>query len=467
MAKWIAKAIPLCVLVAATVAPAAVASAASGTTPTTTMVTSSAPTAVVGQSVKYTATVSSTQPNTDPTGTVVFSDNGNPITCTGSGDGTLVGVAPVTTNATSVAQCTTTYHAPETSDTITATYGGDSTYASSAGTTAETVNQANTTLGLAQTSPSGTPVTGQTVVFTATLAITSPGAGTPTGTVTFTNTANSTTPCNHVALSGLTATCSIVVGLTSPLPTIQAAYSGDANFKNSTSGSVSVLSVTPDATTVLVSAVQGNSIVTGQTVTFQARVVASPPGSGTPTGTVNFSITPTPTPNPTTPNPCTSVPLNGGSATCTIPGSDISLPGDSTIQVSATYSGSVTTPTYSGNTSSTIDEGVVQGNTNLGIVVTPKKPSLGGPVTLNVVAVGIAPASGTPTGSVSFLITAKGAGPFQCQGSPNNLETLSASGDAQCIVSSLPVSVSKLKVTVSYFGDSNWNPASVNKKVKL
>jgi hypothetical protein len=49
-------------------------------------------------------------------------------------------------------------------DTIKASYLGDSTYSGSGGNTSETVNKATTTLTLAQASPAGAPVTGQSDV---------------------------------------------------------------------------------------------------------------------------------------------------------------------------------------------------------------------------------------------------------------------------------------------------------------
>src|SRR5205823_9153493 len=69
--------------------------------------------------------------------------------------------------------------------TITATYGGDSSFSASppSDPLTQTVNQASTTTTLASSlSPS---VFGQPVTVTATVAPVAPGAGTPTGSVAF------------------------------------------------------------------------------------------------------------------------------------------------------------------------------------------------------------------------------------------------------------------------------------------
>jgi len=104
---------------------------ASSTSPavgTTTMVTSSPAAPTVGQAVTFTATVSVPSPGAGtPTGTVTLSD-ANGTVCSGS----LSETSPDT------ATCSSTYTSSA-SDLVTATYGGDSNYASSSGTDTVTV----------------------------------------------------------------------------------------------------------------------------------------------------------------------------------------------------------------------------------------------------------------------------------------------------------------------------------------
>src|SRR5207244_607253 len=65
---------------------------------------------------------------------------------------------------------------------ITATYGGDTNFTGSDGTTTQTVLAGTATVVTSAPNPS---VFGQPVTFTATVTAVPPGTGTPTGTVTF------------------------------------------------------------------------------------------------------------------------------------------------------------------------------------------------------------------------------------------------------------------------------------------
>src|SRR5208337_621746 len=86
---------------------------------------------------------------------------------------------------------------------ITAEYLGDGNFTSSTSSPAvsETVNQASTTTTLA--APVGPSVYGQSLTLTATVAVVSPGAGTPTGSVEF---FDGTTSIGTTPLNGTTAT---------------------------------------------------------------------------------------------------------------------------------------------------------------------------------------------------------------------------------------------------------------------
>jgi len=122
------------------------------------------------------------------------------------------------------------------------------------------------------------------VTFTATVAATPPTTGTPSGTVTFTDTAGALgAPCAAVRLVAGQATCSVSLSMTD---NVTATYRGDANFLGSSAGPLAQ-TVTRAASAVhLASSLNPSAF--GQTVTFSATVVATAPGSGTPTGPVSF-----------------------------------------------------------------------------------------------------------------------------------------------------------------------------------
>ncbi len=190
---------------------------------TTTTVASSVPTSVYGQPVTFTATVSVVSPGAGmPTGTVTFYDNGTPI-----GTGTLInGVATYTTSAL-----------PGGSDSITASYGGDTNDLGSTTSSAlsQTVNPASTTTSL--TSSLTTSPLGQNVTFTATVSVVSPGSGTPVGNVEFVDTTTGNV-LGTVPLSSGTASLS-VSSLVTGSNAIEAIYSGQTgDFLGSTSSSL-------------------------------------------------------------------------------------------------------------------------------------------------------------------------------------------------------------------------------------
>ncbi|HEY6388277.1 MAG TPA: Ig-like domain repeat protein [Candidatus Acidoferrum sp.] len=174
--------------------------------PTNTTLASSFNPSTFGQSVTFTANVTSNGPSA-PTGTVVFKN----------GTTTLATVA-LTNSAASL----TRSNLPAGTLAITATYNGDALSAASASSTlSQVVNQVVTTTALAS---SRNPSTfGQSVTFTAT--VTSPTT-TPTGTVTFTS---GSITLGTVTLVGGKARLS-TTALPRGASTITATYNGTANI---------------------------------------------------------------------------------------------------------------------------------------------------------------------------------------------------------------------------------------------
>jgi hypothetical protein len=379
---------------------------------TTTAVTSSLNPSVFGQSVTFTATVSPVAPGSGtPTGTVTFLDGGSPI-----GTGTLSGgVATFTTSALAVGN-----------HTITTSYGGDGNFNGSTGSLTgnpQVVNKANTTTAV--TSSVNPSVFGQSVTFTATVSAVAPGAGTPTGTVTF---LDGGSPIGTGTLSGGIATfttSALAVGN----HTITTSYGGDGNFNGSTgslTGNPQVVNKSDTTTAVTSSA---NPSVFGQSVTFTATVAAVAPGSGTPTGTVTFLDGGSPIGTGT---------LSGGIATFTTSALAI---GNHTITTSYGGDGN-----FNGSTGSLTGNPQVVNKANTTTTVTSSQnPSASGQsVTFTATVSAVAPGSGTPTGTVTFLDG----------GSPIGTGTLSG---GVAIFTTSALAPGNHTITTSYGGDGNFN----------
>jgi hypothetical protein len=232
--------------------------------PTTTALVSSLNPSTFGQSVTFTATVSSSKGV--PTGKVTFK-NGTKV----------LGTVALTNGVAALSTSTLAAGTP----TITAAYGGSTKFAVSSGSVLQTVNKAATTSTITGSSPNPSTF-GQAVTFTATVT-TGAGAGTPGGTVTF---MRGTASLGKATLASGTVTFTTT---TTQLPagtnSITAVYGGDANHAGSTSA-VFTQTVNRAATSTTLTA-NPTTITSGQQVTFTANVTATP--SSTPTGTVTFS----------------------------------------------------------------------------------------------------------------------------------------------------------------------------------
>lgn len=150
-----------------------------------------------------------------------------------------------------------------------------------------TINQASTTTDV--TATPNPVVYGQDVTFTATVAASSPGSGTPTGTVQFEIDGvdyGSPVPLDNGQDNGQASISDS--GLSVGDHVVTALYTGDANFMSSSDANPVDLTVNQDSTTTTF-ATSANALVYGQEVTFNATVSSNSPGTGTPTGTVTFA----------------------------------------------------------------------------------------------------------------------------------------------------------------------------------
>jgi len=234
----------------------------------------------------------------------------------------------------------------------------------------------NTTTTL--TSDVNPSVHGQPVTFTATVTPVPDG-----GTVTFKDGA---TVLGSVAVDTGTgkanfSTNSLSVGSHS----ITAEYSGTTDYNPSTSFPLDQ-KVDKASTTVSVGS-STNPSVTGQSVTFTATVSAVSPGSGTPTGTVDFYASGNLI--------AADCPLSGGTATCSRSFAHIESP----VAVTAYYSGD-TNFNPSDNVLNPLTQTVDKASTTTSI--TPSGSSwVGDSYTVSGWVIVTSPGSGIPTGTVT------------------------------------------------------------------
>ena len=347
-------------------------------TPTVTVTTSGPST--FGASVTITATLP-----VGATGSVTFTGPGGLNT-------------PATINSTTGTAVITTTVLPVGSDTITASYGGDSNYNPATGTVVQTVSKGTPTVTL--TSSVNPSTTGQSVTFTASVP-----SG-PTGTITFTS---GGTTLGTSTLSGGSATVS-----TSTLPIgsdpITATYNGDSNY-GTASGSLT--QVVNKATPTITVTTSGPSIY-GNPVTITTTLPTGVTGTVTVTsGGVTLG----------------SGPVNSSTGTMTITTSILPVGTDT---ITANYGGDSSNGTATGSTTQVVSKATP----TVSIASSLNPSNYGQSVTFTAtVATGV-------TGTISFLdgSTVIGTG------------TISG-GSANFATSTLTAGVHSM--TASYGGDSN------------
>lgn len=182
----------------------------------------------LGSKITLTATVSVVGGSSPATGSVTFKDGTKIL-----GTGTLSTTGGVTTSSFSTTKLTAGKH------TITAVYGGDASDATSTSSPLNVIVDrfASTTKLVVSASQ---PSTGSPVTFTATIAIVSPGAGTPTGSVTFKEGTKVLATKNVSTTNGVTTAAFSTSSLAAGKHTILAIYSGSAQGNSSTSKGVTI-----------------------------------------------------------------------------------------------------------------------------------------------------------------------------------------------------------------------------------
>lgn len=312
-----------------------------------------------GKAVKFTATVSATSGTA--TGSVTFKDGATVLGTTGLSGG--------------VANFSTSKLASG-SHSITASFVG-STYfvASASGALTEVVENGTTTVVTSSANPS---VYGQSVTLTATI---SHGTTIPTGTVTFK--AGTTVLATVTVGSSGTATYTSSAFTVATHP-ITAVYSGDSNYAGSTSAAFS--QVVEKAATKTSLASSTNPSTFGESVTLTATVAALAPGSGTPTGTVQFYDGTTL--------------LGSHGLTSGVAALVTTKLATGTNSITAVY---VATADYLTSTSSALSQVVDKANTAVTLAAAPNPSTSGSTVTFTATVTVKAPGVGTPTGTVTFM----------------------------------------------------------------
>jgi minor extracellular serine protease Vpr len=378
--------------------------------PATTTALSSAPNpSVYGQTVAFTASVTSN--SGIPTGTVTFSEGSTTL-----GSSNLDGSGNATFNTTTLAVG---------NHSIVASYGGDTTFtASNSSAYAQTVNKSSSTTAV---STSLTPSRfNQAVTFTATVTAT---AGTPTGTVTF---SDGVTTLGSASVNGSSNATLTVSSLGAGAHSVTASYGGDLNFASSASSGVTQTVFPATSSTTLTSSLSVSTF--GQSITFTASV--TPQYGGSATGSVNFYDGTTG--------------LGSGTVTANTASLSTGALSAGAHSLHAVYQGD---SNIDGSTSNTVSEVVSKASTTTKVVGSPNPGAYGSLVTF--VATITRALGGSPSGSVSFQkgTTVLGTSPV-------------SSGTASFTTSSLPLGSDVIKAV--YTGDGNFAGSSgtTTEKVK-
>ena len=392
------------------VVPVTVAATATSAT----VVTFSPSSPVYGETVTLTATVTPISPlTTAPTGTVNFY-NGS----------TLIASEPLNVGASSSTATYQTSALPVGDNSITAQYSGDSTFTSSTSSppVTVTVSKVTTTTTLSYTPTS--PAYGTNVEFTAIVSESTEGPELPSGDVDF---YNGTTLLQAVPLSEGEATYS-----TTALPvgsnSITATYVGDTNYDGSTSTPATVVVVSQETTTTVVTFSPMLPVFGGVT-TLTATITPTATGPVSPTGTVDF--------------------FNGSTliGTGTV-SNDIATLNTTALtvgqnSVTAQYLGD---SNYTGSTSAANAIPVVLAATTTTVSSSTSNPAAFQSITLTATVAVTGPGSGTATGTVEFF--ANGA----------DIGTASLSGGVATLSVVPPLAINS--ITAEYLGSSNFESST-------
>ena len=387
------------------------------TVATSTAAISSPAPSTLGQMVRFDvtvspSTVSTTSPFVSTTATTGFVDF--------TVGGTLIGQVPV--NSAGKASWTTSVLAFG-DNAVTATYSGDTIFAGSATTVAQTVSAAPTSVALV--SGSTTSAFGSSVTFTATVTpLFSPTV--PTGTVTVTDTTTTTVLYNG-PFTGSLGTSGLATFSTTSLSlgdhVITAAYNGDTTNSPSSLLFPITQTVVPEPTTTALSS-SGPSVF-GSLVTFTASVAPTVVDPLNPGRTVNGNV---------------EFVIDGAAV-----GTTALVNGQATYQTAALGGGSHTViARYLGfgpdvaSTSATVTQAVAKAPTSITLTQSSTTSRYYQPVTFTA---RVTPA--TATGSVQFVVDGVGLTPVALVG-------------GQATLTAVTLAVRNHTVSVRYLGSNDY-----------
>jgi len=235
---------------------------------TTTLTTGTGSTVPAGTALNLVATVNPTSGAATPSGAVTFRDNGQTATCTGSGESNPAGLG-----GDGSARCTIVASAGI-EHVLTASYGGDGTYAGSANSATVAVGRFASETALAVTPAD--PRFGDLVTLQATVLSGGSSAG---GSVVFADGATPIASCAGVAVVGGVASCQVRPG------------AGDRSFTATFSGSTeAAASVSEPVATTVDPVPAGANATIGPTGPDELTAVVTVDAPVTPSGTATFTF---------------------------------------------------------------------------------------------------------------------------------------------------------------------------------
>ncbi len=317
--------------------------------------------------------------------------------------------------------------------TIAATYTGDGNFlASVSPAIALTVNKSATTTKLSSTP--NPSVFGQGIILNLVVAASGGGAGTPSGLVTI---HDGTTNLGTVTVDGAGKATLPVSLLAVGSHNISASYGGDANFNaSSATGAAGVNQVVNQGSTVTTISSSENPAVFGQGIALTAIVTASGGGSGIPSGSLIFSDG--------------GVSLGvatldaAGSATILLPSLAVGAH-----NITASYGGNVN---YLSSVSSVLTETINRNAEVISVTAAPNPSQFGQTVSFTLQAVAAAPGGspGTPVPGGRVTLTDNGA----------VLGAAVLDGAGKVVVTASGLAVGAHSFVATYSGDPNFLPGS-------
>jgi hypothetical protein len=373
--------------------------------------------------ITFTASVSSLSGGATPTGTVTFKSGSNTIGSAASLDSSANATLTISSGLATG------------TDSVTAVYGGDATYAAgTSNTVTVTIQPSSTSMTL--TPSTSTPAAGSSFTVAVVIAVGTPAAGSvpPSGKVTLNmdGQANATATL-QTASSGTGAVFNVTAPTGAGSHTLQALYPGDSNYQASVSPSITITTSKGATVTSLTASPTSISPTVPETLTVTVAPANATSGTSTITGTVSFY-------DGTTLLGTASLTSN----TATL--SNVTLSPQTSHLVTAVYGGDTNWSTSTSNPV-TLTANLLPNTVTL--TATPAVAAPGQVITFTVTVTPNAPPAATaeqnPTGNVVFYLGTQVLSTAPLTAGPNN------TGIAQLLNTTLPAGTDS--VTAFYVGD--------------